>query len=175
MSAALQPPGGDIVVAEGWRPGVLGAIVSLLAAYHCPRYGFGPAFEAKVAREFGDFLDRYDADHDRLFLALQEERVVGGMVIDGGDETAATQGARLRWFVIADEFQGHGVGGRMMDEAMRFLVERGCDRCYLTTIAGLDAARALYERRGFRLVEESGAASWGAPVTEQRFEWSAGR
>jgi GNAT superfamily N-acetyltransferase len=175
MSATRRSRGDDIIVAEGWRPGALGAIVSLLAAYHCPRYGFGPVFETKVAREFAEFLERYDADRDRLFLALQGERVVGGMVIDGGDATAATQDARLRWFVLAEECQGRGVGGRMMDAAMRFLAERRSERCYLTTIAGLDAARALYERRGFRLVEESEAASWGAPVTEQRFEWARGR
>jgi GNAT superfamily N-acetyltransferase len=174
MSAAHQPSGDDIVVAEGWRPGALGTIVALLATYHCPRYGFGPAFETKVAREFAEFLDRYDADHDRLFLALRDERVVGGMAIDGGDENAATQGARVRWFILADECQGRGVGSRMMDEAMRFLDQRFA-RCYLTTIAGLDAARTLYERRGFRLVEESEATNWGAAVTEQRFEWSARR
>ena len=175
MSAARQPCGDDIIVAEGWRPGALGTIVALLAAYHSQHYGFGPVFEAKVAREFAEFLSRYDADHDRLFLALQGERVVGGMAIDGGDGTAATQGARLRWFILADECQGRGVGSRMMDEAMRFLSDQRFARCYLTTIAGLDAARTLYERRGFRLVEENAAASWGTPVTEQRFEWLAGR
>src|SRR5262245_20773764 len=174
MSAVRRPREDDIVIAEGWRPGALGTIVSLLAAYHWPRYGFGPAFETKVARELAEFLNRYDPDHDRLFLALQGERVVGGMAIDGGEENAGTQSARLRWFILADECQGRGVGGRMMDEAMRFLEQRFA-RCYLTTISGLDAARALYERRGFRLVEESEAANWGTAVTEQRFEWSAGR
>jgi RimJ/RimL family protein N-acetyltransferase len=42
----------------------------------------------------------------------------------------------------------------------------------LTTFAGLDAARALYERLGFRLVAEADGETWGTKVREQRFEWA---
>ena len=41
---------------------------------------------------------------------------------------------------------------------------------WLTTFAGLDAARALYERHGFRLVSESDIDQWSGGVREQRFE-----
>ena len=41
---------------------------------------------------------------------------------------------------------------------------------WLTSFRGLDPARALYERHGFRLVEEREAGSWGTSVLEQRFE-----
>jgi len=44
---------------------------------------------------------------------------------------------------------------------------------YLNTLAGLDAARALYERAGFRLVREIDAQTWGRAMHEQRFEWTA--
>ena len=40
----------------------------------------------------------------------------------------------------------------------------------LWTFAGLDAARRLYERAGFRLAEERRGTQWGIEVTEQRFE-----
>jgi hypothetical protein len=40
----------------------------------------------------------------------------------------------------------------------------------LTTFAGLGAARALYERAGFQLVDETEADQWQGGVVEQRFE-----
>ena len=41
------------------------------------------------------------------------------------------------------------------------------------TFTGLDAARRMYEARGFRLVEETEAQSWGKSVREQRFVLTA--
>jgi hypothetical protein len=41
----------------------------------------------------------------------------------------------------------------------------------LTTVDGMDAARHLYEEFDFKLVKETLDSTWGAPVTEQRFEW----
>jgi hypothetical protein len=43
--------------------------------------------------------------------------------------------------------------------------------CYLTTFAGLDAARRLYEQAGFTLTHEEEADSWGTKVREQLFTW----
>ena len=53
---------------------------------------------------------------------------------------------------------------------MAFLQDAALDPVWLTSFRGLDAARALYERHGFRLVCEEPATSWGTPVLEQRFE-----
>jgi hypothetical protein len=40
---------------------------------------------------------------------------------------------------------------------------------YLWTFQGLDAARRLYEKHGFRLAEEREGSQWGERVLEQRF------
>jgi ribosomal protein S18 acetylase RimI-like enzyme len=159
----------EAVIAEGWHPGVLDSIVALHAVYYARAWGFGPFFEAKVARELAEFIDRYDQSHDRLFVATAGDRIVGSLVIDGGE--AATKGAHLRWFIVDEACRGQGLGARLMDMSMAFVVERKFSRCYLTTFAGLDAARRLYERAGFRLVSETRAATWGTLVTEQQFEW----
>jgi hypothetical protein len=47
-------------------------------------------------------------------------------------------------------------------------------RTGLWTFKGLDAARHLYERKGFRLVQEYEGAQWGVVLTEQRFERQGG-
>jgi len=53
---------------------------------------------------------------------------------------------------------------------MAFCRRTGRRLVHLDTFAGLDAARALYERAGFRLVAEQAGETWGRVVTEQRFE-----
>jgi hypothetical protein len=47
---------------------------------------------------------------------------------------------------------------------------RGYRSAYLTTFAGLDAARALYDRHGYALVAEEKADPWSGTVGLQRFE-----
>jgi hypothetical protein len=54
---------------------------------------------------------------------------------------------------------------------MAFCRDRAVPLVYLNTFAGLDAARALYEQAGFRLVQEVEAQTWGRVMREQRFEW----
>jgi ribosomal protein S18 acetylase RimI-like enzyme len=168
---ALSAQGIDLV--EGWRPGAIGAVAAMHSVYYAREWGFGVYFEAKVARELAEFAGRYDPARDLLLLAMDGERIVGSMVVDGGEAGAERHGAHLRWFIIGDASRGAGAGRRLMDAAMDFLRARHA-RAYLTTFAGLDAARALYERVGFRLVGESEADSWGTRVREQRFEWTCG-
>jgi hypothetical protein len=43
---------------------------------------------------------------------------------------------------------------------------------YLWTFEGLAAARHLYEKHGFVLVEQHPGDQWGMTVNEQRFEWT---
>ena len=51
---------------------------------------------------------------------------------------------------------------------MTHVDQLGC-ACSLGTFAGLDAARALYEKHGFSLVREQEGTSWGIRVREQEF------
>jgi ribosomal protein S18 acetylase RimI-like enzyme len=92
--------------------------------------------------------------------------VHGSVVIDAvGDPGGA---AHLRWFIVSDALRGRGFGHRLMHAAMHFCDARGL-RVFLTTFAGLDAARALYEQAGFRLADERVDRTWGAPLHEQRW------
>jgi len=82
---------------------------------------------------------------------------------------AAGEGARLRFFLVDEARQGRGIGQRLLDQALEFCGRAGHERVFLWTFAGLDAARALYESRGFRLLEEHSDTQWGATVREQKF------
>lgn len=163
-----EPP---VTIAQGPRPGVREAVVAMHATYYSRAWGFGPFFETKVGREFAEFLSRYDASHDRVLLALEDDTIVGSLIVDGGEATAATRGAHLRWFVVDEAQQGRGVGKALMTAAMDFIEHRFA-RCYLTTFAGLDPARTLYERAGFKMAEETRSETWGTVVSEQLFVWT---
>ena len=156
---------------RGWRPGVIGEIVRAHGLYYSREWAFGAFFEAKVAEELASFVARLDPARDLLLTAWSAENDFrASLVIDGSDTTLPEGVSHLRWFVATDAARGAGVGGRMMAEAMGFLRTAGYTSCYLTTFAGLDAARRLYETHGFRLVDERVGESWGVEVGEQRFE-----
>jgi len=156
----------DIV--RGYLPGSIGRIVEMHGRYYGRHWGFPCSFEALVARELADFVERYDASRDGLWL-LDGERVLGSIALIGPRDG---QPARLRWF-IADERARGGAGRRLMQTAMDFVRASGTRHVYLTTFAGLDAARALYEAHGFTLTAQAEDDHWGAAMTGQRFDWHA--
>lgn len=167
FDAALSPVGCGPRIVPGWLPGAIGAIAGLHGQFYAREHGFGAFFEAKVAGECAQFCSRLDPARDGLWLLVDAGRILGSIVIDGsGDD-----GAHLRWFIVADELRGRGLGRRLIETAMGFCRRAGHRGVHLTTFAGLDAARALYEQQGFRLVNEADGRTWGTKVREQRFEW----
>lgn len=152
----------------GYRPGALAQIVKLHMDYYAPVWGFGQAFEVKVAGELAAFLERRDPARDFFRCAYRDEALMASITIDGMD--AAKEGAHLRWFIVSEAARGQGLGQVLMSEAMTFCRDRGYTLVYLTTFAGLDAARHLYETHGFRLESESAVDQWQGGVVEQRFE-----
>lgn len=116
------------------------------------------------------FVDRYDLALDLLLTAYAGDRFLGSIVIDGSDPALPVGRTHLRWFIMSDAARGRGVGAQLMARAIGFVEAAGFASCYLTTFAGLDAARRLYERHGFRLLAETTAESWGIEVREQLFE-----
>ena len=158
---------------SGYVPGAIGKITELHATYYKQHWDFDLFFESKVAIELSEFLNRFNPVHDGFWLAMMDEKIVGGVAIDGNQ--AKTSGARLRWFIVAPEYQGRGVGQRLLSEAIIFCKKARIYRIYLYSFAGLDQARHLYEKFGFVLCEEKEDNTWGKTITEQTFElplWS---
>jgi uncharacterized protein YhfF/GNAT superfamily N-acetyltransferase len=165
---ALHPVDCGPRLVPGWLPGAVGAIASMHARFYAREHGFGVYFEAKVAAECAAFCSRLDPARNGLWLLVDGGRIAGSIAIDGADPA----GAQLRWFIVDDAMRGRGLGRRLIDAAMGFCRRAGHRAVGLTTFAGLDAARALYEQQGFRLVAEADGTSWGRVVREQRFEWN---
>ena len=162
----------DLKIVKGYVPGAIGRVAELHGAYYHAHWGFGLFFEAKVAVELSDFLKRYDENRDGFWTVLTGPRVEGSITIDGihGDR----EGAHLRWFILSDALRGKGAGNQLINTAVSFCRSKRFPKIYLWTFKGLDAARHLYEKVGFRLVETQKGTQWGKAVDEQRFECDLG-
>ncbi|MBN2031852.1 MAG: GNAT family N-acetyltransferase [Deltaproteobacteria bacterium] len=152
----------------GYTPGSLGRIAEIHAIYYHDHWGFGLFFEAKVATDLAEFLKRYDETRDGLWTVFVDGRIEGSIAIDGIH--AESEGAHLRWFIVSEVLRGKGLGNQLMETALRFCRRKGYEMIYLCTFEGLSAARHLYEKHGFELVEEHWGTQWGTDVNEQRFE-----
>jgi GNAT superfamily N-acetyltransferase len=155
-------------IINGYIPGAIGRISELHGTYYHKYWGFGLYFEAKVATELSEFLLRYDAEKDGIWVAMQNGRIEGSIIMDGIH--AGTDGAHLRWFILSDALRGKGVGRMLVEKAMAFRREKNYRKAHLWTFEGLDAAKRLYEEAGFRLVRQKRGIQWGTEVNEQYME-----
>jgi GNAT superfamily N-acetyltransferase len=156
-----------VIWRDAWFPGVVGDIAALHARHYAASHGFGAVFEAKVARELGEFLMRPPRPGDFFRAVEREGRALGSIALE--DEGAGV--AHLRWFILDDALRGSGFGRRMLGALMDHARATGFARVYLWTLEGLPAAAKLYAAFGFLEVERLTAMQWGLETTELRLEW----
>ncbi|SOC45832.1 MarR family transcriptional regulator with acetyltransferase activity [Rhizobium subbaraonis] len=164
---AARPVAPVATIVSGYRPGLIARITAMHALHYARTSGFGQRFESVVAAGLAEFCDRLGNPGNEIWAAMQGNEIVGSIAIDGEDMGAGT--AHLRWFIVEDALRGSGCGKRLLDGALAFADEKGFCETHLWTFSGLDAARHLYETRGFVLAEESPGTQWGKEVREQRF------
>ena len=100
-----------------------------------------------------DWMSRaYGAPRHAYFVVTRGGRVLGGAGIAplaGGDPDTC----ELRKMYFLPEARGLGAGAAMMQRCLEAAREAGFKRCYIETLAGMDAAMRLYERSGFRRID----------------------
>lgn len=163
----VDAPRSAITVESGYRPGLIGRVAEMHAAFYARHSGFGQFFESQVATGIAEFSGRLDQPCNHIWVATHNDRIVGSVAIDGQD--LGHNEAHLRWFILDDGCRGSGVGRQLLREAVHFCDQFGFSAVQLWTFKGLDAARRLYEAHGFALVKEEPGKQWGSDVTEQQF------
>ena len=162
------------VVFSGYFPGALGRILEAHGSYYHEAWGLDVSFEVQEGLELARFIDRFVDGRDLIRIARVGADFAGAIAVDGsrGD----LDGARLRWFIVPTRFQGRGIGKALIREAMAFCRSAGHCSVHLWTFEGLDAARSLYQRAGFRLVEQRTVRQWGRErINEQKFFFEGDR
>lgn len=167
MTRVGQMPEASFKIRRGYRPGLIGQIVTLHAETYSRWAGFGGAFECKVASELADFMTDLRGEESGIWHATLEDRLLGSIAIDGQDLEEGH--AHLRWFIVDPSCRSAGLGKQLLKIALDFVDERQVAETHLWTLKGLDAARNLYERTGFSLAREYEGDQWGVRIREQRW------
>lgn len=145
------------------RPGDLGMIVHLHGVHYAREYGLDTTFEPYVAKPLAEFVL---ARNGRLWVAEQGDRIVGSIAVLDGENGEG----QLRWFLLAPQARGTGLGRRLLETALAYARERGMPRVFLWSFSDLATALKLYERAGFEVTETRATRLWGAERTELRME-----
>ena len=165
------------------RSGDIGWLIARHGEIYAQEYGFDLGFEALVARIAADFIDRLDAEHEACWIAElgrndgPAERAGCVMLVRARDEVtdAVEPGvAQLRLLLVEPWARGHGVGRALVQECTRLARANGCHRLRLWTQSNLLAARSIYQREGYRLVDSEPHHSFGQNLVGEIWELALG-
>ena len=81
----------------------------------------------------------------QMWVAMDDDRIIGSIAVVKSTENTA----QLRWFFIESQYQGQGIGKKLLDTAMQFCRVHEYNHIFLWTINTLDTAKYLYEKYGF--------------------------
>ena len=148
------------------KPGDFGWIVSRHAQVYAEDYGWTQPFEGLCAQIVADFVNKFDAEKERAWIAeLDGENVGCVMLVKDTDDVA-----RIRLLLVDPKARGLGLGAKLTDECIAFARAAGYRKVTLWTHSILTAARRIYANAGFRLMREEPHESWGKPVVGEHWD-----
>lgn len=159
-SAAM---GGSAIELRAHRDGDMGWVTERHAVFYGRAYGWTPKIEAVTARICADFLDNFDPDHERCWIAERDGHRLGSVfLVRERDEIA-----RLRLLMVEADARGEGLGRRLVDACIAFARSSGYREIVLWTHEVLTAARAIYRSTGFQIVERWTHDDFGKPEVSE--------
>jgi DNA-binding MarR family transcriptional regulator/N-acetylglutamate synthase-like GNAT family acetyltransferase len=148
------------------RPGDLGWVVQRNGAIYAEEYGWDASYEALVARIVADYAGRADP-REAGWIAEVDSAPVGCVFCMRKDDAA-----QLRLLLVEPAARGLGIGDRLVAECLAFARRAGYPEIVLWTNDILTAARRIYQRFGFELVDSAPHHSFGHDLTGQNWRLS---
>ncbi len=148
------------------RPGDMGWITQRHGALYALEYGWDIRFEGLVAEIVAKFIQTFDPRRECCWIAEKDGDNVGSVLLVEATESAA----KLRLLLVEPRARGLGIGARLIQECLRFARQAGYRTVRLWTNSVLVAARRLYERAGFRLIEAQPHCSFGHQLIGETWE-----
>jgi DNA-binding MarR family transcriptional regulator/GNAT superfamily N-acetyltransferase len=153
---SLRPPG----------PGDMGWVIGRHGALYAEEYGFNAEFEALVAEIVAKFIRNFDPEREYCWIAEKNRCNAGSVFLVAETETAA----KLRLLLVEPQARGLGIGERLVQECLRFARQARYRTVSLWTNSVLHAARRIYQRAGFRLIDSQPHHSFGQSLIGETWE-----
>jgi DNA-binding MarR family transcriptional regulator/N-acetylglutamate synthase-like GNAT family acetyltransferase len=148
------------------QSGDMGWVIHRHGALYAQEYGYDQRFEALVAEIVARFVQRFDPARERCWIAERRGEIVGTVFLVRKTNSVA----KLRLLLVEPHARGLGIGGRLIDECVRFARRAGYRKLTLWTQSDLDAARHLYTLAGFRRVRQERHESFGKHLIAETWE-----
>lgn len=147
----------EVVIRPLGRPGDLGWVVMAHGEFYDREFGWDTDFETLVARIVADYAEDKEPGPQAAWIAEADRRRVGCVFCVRADNRTA----KLRLLLVDPAARGLGVGAGLVEECLRFAREAGYEAISLWTNDVLVAARRIYQKHGFELVDEEPHHSFG--------------
>jgi DNA-binding MarR family transcriptional regulator/GNAT superfamily N-acetyltransferase len=168
IEQALEPPPQKAAgfLLRSHRPGDIGWVISRHGAIYAQEFGWDISFEALVAEIAAQFVRVYDPLREHCWIAEIDGEPAGSiMLVKASDEVA-----KLRLLLVDKNARGFGVGRALTEQCIRFARDAGYSSITLWTQSMLVAARAIYQRAGFRKISQEKHHSFGADLVGETWE-----
>ena len=157
-----------------YRRGEEEYVAQLHERLYSEEYGWGPEFVRYAAAIPRHFAEKETNDREELFIAEQNGRPVGSMMLCATEDPDVGQ---LRVFAVEKDCRRQGIGAALLQAALEKAKSAGYTKPILWTADAVADALRKYTRLGFRVTETKENRSWrpdGQAVVEIKMEKELG-
>ena len=148
------------------RAGDMGWVLERHAVLYSREHTWDERFEALVARIIADFIETYNPMVERCWIAEIDGERVGSVFLVKESSTVS----KLHLLLVEPQARRRGIGTRLVSECIAFARKVGYRKITLRTNSVLQAARNIYEKAGFQLVEAKRHNHYGQGLVGETWE-----